>query len=184
MSSVGSQEDPLTHELINRLDDHLDEDLDDEEESGREQGADEASAGSSDQSSSSGHVHVHSHLVHHSHSHSHDNGASQREVGASGRRIINILTLNISLPRFIRLRINTATIETQPANGNNGPAPGLALNDFLPPAAAFEANNNNNMNNNNHNNVFSVRSRLFRVIFMKIAFIYAVTVPAKVLPVV
>lgn len=108
-------------------------------------------------------------------------GAGGSGPGAArGRRIINILTLNISLPRFIRLSINTATIETQPAVAAGGPdgqaggvapavAAGCVLIDFIP-AAAGAGDPNADMNSNNHNNVFSVRNRLFRVIFMKIAF--------------
>ena len=51
------------------------------------------------------------HVLVHSHSHSHV-VPTTTAASAAGRRIINVLTLNISLPRFVRLRINTATIET------------------------------------------------------------------------
>lgn len=50
-------------------------------------------------------------------------------------------------------------------------------------AAAINNNNNNNINNNNNNDgsnqntLYSVRARLFRVLFVKIALIYAIAVP-------
>lgn len=86
-------------------------------------------------------------------------------------------TFNISgaMPRIIGIVVNNVAHGSPPAP----PQPANAEHSEATAASTASANNNNN-NNGPQNQLLSVRARLFRVIFMKVAMLYAIAVSPKI----